>query len=68
VDVDFLVKLGGCCGEQLLQEGESSRGRLFSAVLAERVGLALRFENEGSEPGRVPSGMGRSMLGMRFCA
>ncbi len=24
----------------------------FGAVVAERVGLALRFENEGSEPGR----------------
>ncbi len=52
VNVDFFVELGSGCGHQLPHEGQTSRGGLFSAVLAERVGLALRFENEGSEPGR----------------
>src|SRR5437879_5732862 len=37
---------------QFAQQGDTSRGRLLGAVVPERVGLALRFENEGSEPGR----------------
>src|SRR5205807_426211 len=52
MDVYLSVEVGTRSGDQLPQEGETSCGGLFGAVLAERVGLALRFESEGSEPGR----------------
>jgi hypothetical protein len=50
--VDLGVQVSSCCGKQFPQEGEPSSGGLFGTVLAQRFGLALRFENEGSEPGR----------------
>ncbi len=52
VDVDLGVQMRRNGSDQLPQEGESSCGRLLGAVVAERIGLTLRFENEGSEPGR----------------
>jgi len=50
------VKLGVQVGlrrsNELLEQGGAGGASLFGAVLTERVGLALRFEDEGSEPGR----------------
>ena len=59
---------GGGCGDQLLQEGESSGGGLLGAVFTERAGLALCFVNEGSEPGREALGEGKIHTGHGFCA
>ena len=52
VDVDLGIEVSSSSGDELPQEGEPSRGGLFGTVLPERIGLPLRFENEGSEPGR----------------
>jgi len=38
--------------EQVFGGGQDHDRRLFGAILAERIGLALRFVNQGSEPGR----------------
>ncbi len=50
------VKLGVQVGlrsrNELLEQGCAGGSSLLGAIVAERVGLALRFENEGSEPGR----------------
>jgi len=56
MDVDLGVQMSSCCGDQLPQEGQPSGSRLFGAVLAERIGFALRFVNEGNEPGRSALG------------
>src|SRR5207253_111547 len=37
---------------QFAQQGDTSCGRLLGAVVPKRIRLVLRFENEGSEPGR----------------
>jgi hypothetical protein len=52
VDVDLGVEVSGNRGNEPPQESQASCRSLVGAVLAERVGLALRFTNEGSEPGR----------------
>ena len=50
------VKLGVQVGlrsrNELPEQGGAGGGSLLGAVVAERIGLALRFESEGSEPGR----------------
>jgi len=50
--VELGVEVGLRRSNQFPQEGDASRGRLFGAVLAERIRLALRFTNEVNEPGR----------------
>jgi len=52
VDVDLGVEVSGNRGNELPQESQASRRSLVGAVLAERIGLSLRFANEGSEPRR----------------
>ena len=50
--VELGVEVGLRGSNELLEQRGAGGGSLLGAVVAERVGLALRFENEGSEPGR----------------
>ena len=50
--VELCVEVALRGSDELLEQGGAGDGSLLGAVVAERFGLALRFENEGSEPGR----------------
>ncbi len=50
VELGVEVRLRG--GNEFLEQSGAGGGGLLGAVVTERIGLALRFENEGSEPGR----------------
>src|SRR5438105_1338941 len=50
--VQLGVEIGLRDSNELLEQGGAGGGSLLGAVVAQRVGLVLRFENEGSEPGQ----------------
>src|SRR5207248_190836 len=61
--IELGVEVGLRRSNELLEQGCAGGRSLLGAVIAERVGLALRFENEGSEPGREALGDGKIHAG-----